>query len=93
MGLRDTEASLLFALADFECSCDGNRKASSSASPLSVKRGKRMEKHKPTAWAHWGYKLLKYFRVVPWNKRGPGKGCLSGVIIHVPVCLLNGAAP
>lgn len=52
-----------------------------------------MEKDKPTAWAHWGYKLLKYFRVAPWNKRGAGKGCLLGVIIHVPVCLLNGAAP
>lgn len=93
MGLGDTEASLLFALADFECSCGGNRRASSSANPLSVRSGKRMEKDKRIAWAHWGYKLLKYFRVAPWNKRGAGKGCLLGVIIHVPVCLLNGAAP
>lgn len=94
MGFGDAEAPLLFALADFECSCGGNRRASSLDSPRSLRSGKRMEKDKPTAWAHWEYKLLlKYFRVAPWNKRGAGKGCLSGVIIHVPVYLLNGAGP
>lgn len=94
MGLGDTKTSLLFALADLECSYGGNRRGSFFASPVSVRSGKRMETDKPTAWAHWGYKLfLKYFRVAPWNKRGARKGCLWGVIIHVPVCLLNGAAP
>lgn len=81
MGTRDTEAPRLFALADFECICGGNSS------------GKKMGKDEPTAWAHQGYKLSpKVFQSTPWNKRGAGKGCLLGVIIHVPVCLLNGAA-
>lgn len=61
MGARDIEAPRLFALADFECICGGNSS------------GKKMEKDEPTAWAHQGYKLLKYFRVLPGTKGEQGK--------------------
>lgn len=53
-----------------------------------------MTRDKPITWVLWGNKvLLKYFRVAPWIKRGAGKGCLLGAVIHVQVCLLNRAVP